>query len=286
MSQIKNPSQITELIRQSGGYLPVQHVQSCLAENDLTIDQFMLALLPIAATFSVAPISHFKASAVALGESGNLYVGANQEFYSLPLNQATHAEQSAVVMAHLHGETSIAKMSVSAMPCGHCRQFLYEMADAGAVEILLPDRKVLSLSHLLPHAFGPKDLGVEGGMLNMSHQSFTLSVGTQDELMIAALRAANKSYSPYAKAYSGVALRTQDGEILTGSYLENAAFNPGLSALQAAFVPLILNGFAFKHVKEAALVQAKKGAVQHQAISAMVLKTVCPAAVLNVGECE
>ncbi len=264
--------QITEMIKQHGGYLPVQQVQSYLTEFDMTIDQFMLALLPIAAAFSVAPISHFRASAVALGASGSVYAGANQEYFSLPLNQATHAEQSALVMAHLHGETSIEKMAVSAMPCGHCRQFLYEMADAGRVQILLPDNKVTTLSHLLPHAFGPKDLGLEAGMLSQTRETLTLLSDTQDELMMAALHAANKSYSPYAKAYSGVALRTRDGKILAGSYLENAAFNPGLYALQAAFVPLILSGFTFDEVEEAALVQAKKGAVQHQAISEVYLK--------------
>lgn len=154
------------------------------------------------------------------------------------------------------------------------------------MQILLPDNTVMPLSHLMPHAFGPKDLGVEGGMLTMPRRPFTLTSPTHDELTTIALHAAEKSYSPYAKAYSGVALRTRTGKILFGSYLENAAFNPGLSALQAAFAHLILSGVPFEEVKDAALVQAKNGSVSHQEISAIVLKTMCPGVTLQVAECE
>ena len=46
-----------------------------------------------------------------------------------------------------------------------------------------------------------------------------------DDLNQAAIRAANKPH-PYSNSPSGVALQCRDGRIFTGSYAENAAFNP------------------------------------------------------------
>ena len=79
-------------------------------------------LLPLAAKFSIAPISDFNVGAVAIGGSGKLYLGANLEFIGVPLSTSLHAEQSAILNARDHGETSISGLVVSAAPCGHCRQ--------------------------------------------------------------------------------------------------------------------------------------------------------------------
>lgn len=273
---------IRQQIAEHGGYLPVTFVQSLLSECDFTIDQLLQAMIPLVRTTAVAPISHFHAAAIVLGASGNLYIGANQEYLSAPLSFAVHAEQAAMVMAHLHGETAIIKMVASDKPCGHCRQFINEIEDAHQLDILMPDQSTIKLAHLLPHAFGPRNLGVRGGMLSSEPQSLQLAQATQHELVASALQAANQSYSPYAKAYSGVALRVKDGRIFKGSYLENAAFNPSLPALQAAFIHLIQSGASFDEVTEVVLVQAEQGAVNHVGMAELTLATVCPQLALQV----
>lgn len=275
---------LRQQIAAHGGYLPVQFVQSLLTELGLTIDQLTQSMIPLIRTSSVAPISHFSAAAIVVGASGNLYVGANQEYVSTPLSFTVHAEQAALAMAHLHGELAVSKIITSDNPCGHCRQFLNELEGAHQLEIMLPDETTIKLSQLLPHAFGPRELGVRSGMLSADLQALQLLQPAQTDLTTSALMAANKSYSPYAKAYSGVALRTQDGRVFMGSYLENAAFNPGLPALQAAFVHLTQSGATFEDVSEVVLVQSQQGAVNHGGMAELTLKSACPQIKLQIHE--
>lgn len=278
-------SRIKQQLTQHGGFLPVQDVQAMLQEFDLTEDQLLQALLPLVKTFSVAPYSQFHVGAIAVGATGNFYVGANMELSALPLTQAVHAEQSAIIMAHTHGETEITKLTSSENPCGFCRQFLYELASAERLIMLLPDGSLTKLPHLLPHAFGAKDLGVKVDLLADKERSLQLTQPATDELTVTALRAANHSYSPYTKAYAGVALRSKDGKIFHGGYLENAAFNPSISPLQAAFVHLIQSGGNFTNVIEVALVQVKNSAVDHRTFTEVTIKALCPQANLLVAAC-
>lgn len=274
-------ARLQQLLTQHGGFFPVTVVQQLLTELDLTIDQLLVALLPVVREAAVAPISHFKVGAIVVGATGNLYAGVNQEYYSAPLNQAIHAEQAAIAMAHVCGETDIVKIMASEKPCGHCRQFLNELANASQLEVLLPDGKSLLLTSLLPHAFGPEALGEQGGLLSEAELTLTCA-DAQSDVELKALHAANKSYSPYAKSYSGLALKTRDGKIYSGSYLENAVFNPSLPALQAAFVHLVQSGAAFADVQEAVLVQVSGAAVDHAAMTVMLLKVMCPQVKLRV----
>lgn len=95
----------------------------------------MLALIGIAAEWARPGISGFKVGAVGQGASGALYLGANLEFEGAALGQTVHAEQAVVANAAAHGEAGLVRLAVSAPPCGHCRQFLFELASAGRLEI-------------------------------------------------------------------------------------------------------------------------------------------------------
>ena len=53
-----------------------------------------------------------------------------------------------------------------------------------------------------------------------------------------------QSYSPYTHCPSGVALVLHDGQVVAGSYVENAAHNPGLAPFQAAIVAAVRAGIA------------------------------------------
>jgi cytidine deaminase len=239
------------------------------------VPELMLRLVGWAACHAGVPISNFRVGAVARGLSGALYAGANLEFPGLPLSCSVHAEQSATTNAWVHGERGLDTLAVSAAPCGYCRQFLYELVTADRLEILLPERPATPLSALLPGAFGPRDLGVAGGLMQPQSHDLVLPLNAAGETVAAALAAANASYAPYGKTYAGVALRTADGALYDGRYAESAAFNPSMSPLQAALAHLTLCGRTYADIADAALVESA-GPVGQRDATAGVLAAVSP----------
>jgi cytidine deaminase len=211
----------------------------------------LLNLLPQAAAFARPPISNFRVGAIARGTSGKLYFGTNLEFAGEALSFTVHAEQSAVVNAWMSGETGIDVVATSAAPCGYCRQFLNELVTARELLVVMPNES-RPLSELLPSSFGPRDLGIDGGLLQPENHG--LAIDETDALAQAALQAANMSYAPYSKSFAGVAVRTNDGRTFSGAYAENAAFNPSLSPLQAALSQLNLGGAVWNDIAVAVLV--------------------------------
>ena len=246
-------------------------------ELGLTLPELMLRLVGWAALRADVPISGFRVGAVAQGLSGALYAGANLEFAGLPLSCSVHAEQSAVTNAWVHGERGLRALAVSAAPCGYCRQFLYELATAEQLEIFLPQRPATPLTALLPGAFGPRDLGVEGGLMQPQSHGLVLAAGEAEasETLAAALAAANASYAPYGKTYAGAALRTADGALYEGRYAESAAFNPSMSPMQAALAHLTLCGRTYADITQAALVETA-GPVGQRDAAVAVLAAVSP----------
>jgi cytidine deaminase len=244
-----------ESARQSaGGYVPAAVVERIVASG-VPLEQLMLNLIPLAKTFAIPAISNFFVGAVAHGVSGNLYLGANYEFPGQALSFTIHGEQAATMHAISFGETGIDLLAVSAAPCGYCRQFLNELTSASTLKIILPNTPTTPLTALLPNAFGPTDLGITAAL--MSPQSHGMTVDGSDDLIDAALNAANASYAPYSKSYAGVALKTADGSIYSGGVAENAAFNPSMSPLEAAIVALTINGRKkYDDIIDAVLVQA------------------------------
>jgi cytidine deaminase len=158
------------------------------------------------------------------------------EFEGVPLSFTTHAEQSAVTNAWNNEERGIRQLAISEAPCGYCRQFLWEITTAEKMVILLAKGSSGPLSDLLPQPFGPKDLGVVGGLMSPGDNKLVLDTGAHDQVILAALGAANSSYAPaqYSESYSGAAVDTQSHAIYTGRYAENAAFNPSMSPLESA----------------------------------------------------
>jgi cytidine deaminase len=222
----------------------------------MTLDELMLALIPEAQKFALPAISNFFVGAVALGSSGSLYFGANYEFVGQALSFTVHGEQAATAHAISRGETGMLKLAVSAAPCGYCRQFLYELTTAAKLQILLPKKPPAPLTSLIPDAFGPADLGVKAALMSPQSHRLKLPSGAGDPVAKAALKAANASYAPYTSDFAGVALKTGDGRIYTGSVAEDAAFNPSMSPLEAAVVSLVISGGkSYADIVDAVLVE-------------------------------
>lgn len=236
------------------GVIPAAEAERRAREAGVDIAALMTTLLGEAAEFARPPVSNYRVGVVSRGTTtGNLYLGANVEFAREALSFTVHAEQSSIANAWMHGEEGIDLLAVNAPPCGYCRQFLNELTTAESLTIAMPSA-TLPLTALLPHAFGPRDLGIDGGLLQ--RENHHLAILDEDELAEAALDAANRSYAPYSKAFAGVALRTHDGTIVRGAYAENAAFNPSMSPLEVALSMLNLGGRAWSDIAEAVLVQS------------------------------
>ncbi|HXH93142.1 MAG TPA: cytidine deaminase [Thermoanaerobaculia bacterium] len=258
----------------AGGFLPAGEVARIIA-GGMSIEQLMLDLIPLAKTFAIPPISNFFVGVVALGSSGSLYFGANYEFPGHALTFSVHGEQAATVQALSNGETGVEMLAISAAPCGYCRQFLNELTTAPTLKIILPDTPATPLTALLPAAFGPIDLGVTGGLMSPRSHGMTLAESTNDEVARAALDAANRSYAPYSASYAGVALKTSDGGIVTGSVAENAAFNPSMSPLEAAVVNLVIGaGRKYIDIVDAVLVEARDSKASQSGVTREILGSI------------
>lgn len=217
-------------LQKSKGVISSELVAQWCQEFQVSPIELALACLPVAACYARVPVSHFYVGAVAIGKSGTFYFGANQEFECDAIQQSVHAEQSAISHALIAGEDGLTDMVVNYTPCGHCRQFMNELNSASQLKIHLPHSQNNLLHSYLPDAFGPKDLNIDHVLFDQQNNGFTPS---GDELEQAAISAANLAYAPYSQAVSGVAL--QCGEhIITGRYVENAAFNPSFLPLQSA----------------------------------------------------
>jgi cytidine deaminase len=107
-----------------------------------------------------APYSRFKVGVAGLVDDGRIVVGCNVENASYGLTlcaecglvSALHASGGgrlvAMVCVDLHG--------APLMPCGRCRQLLWENGGAGM--LLKTALGIRPLAEMLPDAFGPDDL--------------------------------------------------------------------------------------------------------------------------------
>ena len=243
------PASILKNLSTQSGRLDKKQVDSLRSCLNMTTEELMKALLPLAASLSVTPISGFQVGTVAEGGSGNIYFGANLEFLQHPLKITVHAEQCVVTNAWHQGETRLKRLMVNEAPCGHCRQFLKELNRIDEMQIIIdrsPGGEIVNcrIADLLPGAFGPDDLGVKEYLMSDVCYPLTLaemslaemSQAENSELAQAALEAARRSHAPISNSRAGVALQLSSGRVVSGRYGENAAFNPGISAMEAAVV--------------------------------------------------
>jgi cytidine deaminase len=252
-------------------FISSQRAHALTQSFNITTEELLSRLVLMAKPFARPPISKYHVGAAGLGKSGAIYLGVNLEFQDAPLNQTVHAEQFLITNARNHGETELTAVALSAAPCGHCRQFFNEIGND--VTFLTPGATPKTLSTLLPESFGPKDLGVKGGLLTPVDGTPAQNRKSLEEK---ALEAASRSYAPYSKSPAGVAIQVKNGKIYTGSYLENAAFNPSLSPLQAALIALVADGEYYVSIEKVLLMENPTAPVSHERTSQDLLKGIAP----------
>lgn len=255
-----------------------------------SVARLMTRLLPSAARYACTPLSAFPVGAVLEGVTAAgraLYFGANIEFRGQAPATSIHAEQAAFLNAWLHGATQFPRLAVSSPPCGHCRQFMNEWSGADDIALLVrADDSVARwpLSDLLPVAFGPRDLGKAQslGQVVAGEPEIVLDGHEDDQLVALALAAARRSYAPYTGNVAGVCLQMPDGQTFLGRTIENAAYNPSLSAMHVAlaFMHLNLPLDNSRLISRAVLVERPTNASQRDTATA-VLKSWAPDAVFE-----
>lgn len=230
-------------VKSQQGRLDATDIEKLSIKYSLSQAQLLRACLPVASLFAVAPISHFLVGAIVVGLDSNqkasFYFGANVEFEHQPLSLVVHAEQSAINNAWLNGAKSIIKIAISDAPCGYCRQFMNELADADTFDILLPTQEY-KLTELLPAAFGPKDLGNQYSLFKPAPDLAQLKASSQ--ICSSLIEQAQQAYVPYTQNYSAVKISTFEHGCFYGRYAENAAYSPSLAPLQSAISQLYLAG--------------------------------------------
>jgi len=273
---------ITDLIGSNPFYMEAERVKEAAKTLQCEPKDLLKPLLDRIAPMKLAkpPISDYFVTVLGLGKNGSIYTGVNLEFEKTSLNQTVHGEQFLIVNMRNHGETEIEEVVLSAAPCGYCRQFINEIAQEKPISINIPKNKGLKFNELLPHAFGPQDLGETSRLLEL--KEFAKSEDN-DKLKRAAVDAALASYAPYTKAISGVAIETADGEIYSGSYLENVAYNPSLSPLQSALVNLLAgNKHSYADINRVVLAEDNTKKVSQEDATQSVLKSIAPKAEFEI----
>ena len=117
---------------------------------------------------SYAPYSHYHVGAALLTADGQIYQGCNIE--NAAYGPSNCAERTAFFKAVYDGHRAFRAIAIIAtgeemgFPCGVCRQVMAEFC-GGDFLIVTANRDrtrvdVSTFETLLPHSFGPKDLGV------------------------------------------------------------------------------------------------------------------------------
>ena len=266
--------------------LEASQCQQICEQYDISIENLMMALLLFAQQYAKAVVSDFNVGAVAKGkklnDSGyaNLYFAANVEFENRSLCHSIHAEQAVISVAWQQGETGVSSIATSAAPCGHCRQFLYELSHGQALPVLTPGSQLIEplsyvsrdVSELLPDAFGPLELDNHQKFMKDANklQKLTLDDALLSEAIIEkTLSEAGKSYAPYSGNFAACVIQTNDEKFYSGKSIENAAYNPSLPAFSAALINLVMGqvrnaslASIFAHVQRVVLVEFTSTASQ------------------------
>jgi cytidine deaminase len=115
-----------------------------------------------AVTHAYAPYSHFSVGAAATVDDGRVVTGCNVENAAYGVGLCAECG----LVSHLHATGGGRLVAVSCvggdgeplMPCGRCRQLLWE--NGGPTCLLLTPEGVLPMSEVLPQAFGPDNLSI------------------------------------------------------------------------------------------------------------------------------
>jgi len=127
-------------------------------------DDDLVAAAVNALRHAYSPYSKIQVGAALRARDGRIFTGCNVENASFGMTWC--AERTALVKAVSEGSREFATLAIATslpsaiMPCGACRQVLYEFAPELRIVIVGADgqRYATILQDILPEAFGPADM--------------------------------------------------------------------------------------------------------------------------------
>lgn len=139
--------------------------------NTIPVKELIQSAL-LARENAYTPYSHYKVGAALLSSSGKIITGCNVENASYGVTNC--AERTAFFSAVSQGERSFFAIAICgglegeeldmAFPCGVCRQVMMEFCNPQNFSVIVAKDtdhyEIYPLEELLPHGFGPGNLGV------------------------------------------------------------------------------------------------------------------------------
>ena len=250
-----------------------------------SVEELALLALPVAQAMARAPISGFEVPAVGIeAGSGDLVLGANLEFPGTELGTTIHAEGFVALRARRRGRSLATLVVREARPCAHCRQTLSESAAAGDLLLVDAQGNRRSLDDIYPWPFRPDALGVPGDEpATVRWPSLAIAAeAAPPDVANVLLEGGGRAHVPYSEAPSAVALRLGDGRVVAAGAVESVAFNPSISAAQAALVELAALRVDAAEVRGAWLARTGGAAMDPEAGFRALLHAVAPNAGLRV----
>ena len=122
--------------------------------------RYLIEAAKKARALAYAPYSKFKVGVAGLMDDGRIVVGCNVENASYGIGLCAECGMVSAIHASGGGKlvaiTCVDQHGNSLMPCGRCRQLLWENGTP-TTQITTPEG-IKTLTEILPQAFGPEDL--------------------------------------------------------------------------------------------------------------------------------
>ncbi len=241
------------------------------------------SILALAQKLARPEVSKMPVGAIAIGNSGKAYLGANLELKGGLPNDTVHAEVFALLNARANGESGIQMMIQSLRPCGSCRQALLETGNPD-LPIHVVDMKRGEVDTKTAGAYLPNSYHYASGQKNW-FQSPRLDISEPaDARFQPAWRAALQSYlpNPNRKTWAGLSVQTSDKKQFEGCVLTVPAPNNTISPLQDVMVRMAAAHEPVERIQSVTMVEPAAPDYSFSALIAQVLRRVAPQATFSV----
>ena len=269
-----------------GSTIPADAAAELVDRHGLaSVEALAFLALPIAQAMARVPISGFEVPAVGIEAiSGDLLLGANLEFPGTELGTTIHAEGFVALRARRRGRALATLVVPQARPCAHCRQTLSESAAADSLILIDGEGNRRSLAELYPWPFRPDVLGVAGDdPAAVRWPSLAIDAGAAaPDVAWLLLDVGGRAHTPYSEAPSAAVLRLANGRLVGAAAAESVAFNPSISAAQAAMVELAAARAETADITEAWLGRQSGATIDPEAGFRALVGAVAPKARLHV----